>query len=258
MRLLLPFLTLSLAACSLAPAPTPMTKTFEGQPGAAPARCLVVLLPGAGDLASTFRKEGFIAGIQRSGASVDIVAADATVGYYYRGVVVERIAADVLGPLRGRYEQVWMMGVSMGGFGSLHYAQQHADEVDAVAVFAPYLGSRRLGEEIRSAGGLARWTPDPPAPITKKNYQRQLWSWLHRVTRGAEKGPTLYVGYGDDDRLAPQDALLAAALPQANVFHAQGGHDWPVWRELLQQFLQRSQFTSRCAPRGPPPQPLLP
>ena len=129
--------------------------------------------------------------------------------------------------------------------------QQHADEVDAVAVFAPYLGSRRLSREIRDAGGLARWTPDPPATITKKNYQRQLWSWLHRVTSGAAKGPTLYVGYGDDDRLARQDALLAAALPEANVFHAQGGHDWPVWRELLQQFLQRSQFTTRCAPLQP-------
>jgi S-formylglutathione hydrolase FrmB len=244
-------LTLTLAACSLAPAPTPMTKTLEkSQPGAAPARCLVVLLPGAGDRASTFREEGFVAEIQRSGASVDIVAADATLGYYYRGVVVERLATDVLGPLRGRYEQVWMMGVSMGGFGSLHYAQQHVGEIAGVAVFAPYLGSRRLGEEIRDAGGLARWTPDPPATITKKNYQRQLWSWLHRVTSGAEPGPTLYLGYGDDDRLAPQDALLAAALPPEQVFHAKGGHDWPVWRALLRQFLQRSQFTSRCAPPG--------
>ncbi len=238
---------LTLAACSLAPAPTPMTKTFVGQPDAASARCLVVLLPGAGDRASTFRDEGFIAAIQGSGASVDIVATDATLGYYYRGVVVERLAADVIGPLRGRYEQVWLLGVSMGGFGSLHYAQQH-DGVDAVVVFAPYLGSRRLGDEIRSAGGLVRWIPDRPAPITKKNYQRQLWSWLHRVTTGADKGPTLYVGYGDDDdRLAP---LLAAGLPPANVFHAPGGHDWPVWRELLQQFLQRSPFTTRCAPRG--------
>ena len=258
MRSLLPLLMLSLASCSLAPAPTPMAQIFEAQTsgaqtsgaqaGAAPARCLVVLLPGAGDHASAFREEGFVAEIQRSGASVDIVAADATIGYYFRGVAVERIAADVLGPLRGRYEEVWLMGVSMGGFGSLHYAQQHADEVDAVAVFAPYLGSRRIGAEIRDAGGLARWTPDPPAPITKKNYQRQLWSWLHRVTSGAQRGPTLYVGYGDDDHLAPQNALLAAALPPEHVFHAKGGHDWPVWRALLQQFLQRSQFTTRCAP----------
>ncbi len=254
MRPRLALITLSLAACSLAPAPKPMTKTFEGQPGAAPARCLVVLLPGAGDQASTFAEEGFVAALQRSGASVDIIAADATIGYYYRGIVVERLAADVLGPLRGRHEQVWLMGVSMGGFGALHYAQQHVDEVDAVAVFAPYLGSRRLSAEIRDAGGLAHWTPDPPATITKKNYQRQLWSWLHRVTSGAARGPTLYVGYGDDDRLARQDALLAAALPQAHVFHAQGGHDWPVWRGLLQQFLQRSQFTTRCAPpRSPAP-----
>ena len=249
MRSPLPLLTLTLAACSLAPAPTPMTKTFIKSPATtAPARCLVVLLPGAGDRASTFREEGFIRELQGSGASVDIVAADATLGYCYRGVAVERIATDVIGPLRGQYEQVWMMGASLGGFGSLHYAQQHAGEITAVAVFAPYLGKRRLGKEIKKAGGLARWTPDPPAKITKKNYQRQLWSWLHRVTSGAEQGPTIYLGYGDDDRLAPQDALLAAALPQDQVFHARGGHDWPVWRDLLRQFLERSQFKARCAP----------
>ncbi len=251
MRRLLPLLSLALAACSLAPAPTPMTTILERQPGPAPARCLVVLLPGAGDHASTFRDERFIEQIQRSGASVDIVAADATVGYYYRGIAAERIHVDVVTPLRARYEQVWLMGVSMGGFGSLHYAQQHAEGVTGIAVFAPYLGKRKLGEQIRDAGGLARWTPDPPAPVTKKNYQRQLWSWLHRVTAGAEKGPALYLGYGDDDRLAPQDALLAAAMPQDHVFHAQGGHDWPVWRDLLGQFLARSQFVASCAPPGP-------
>lgn len=241
---------LLLGGCALMPAPTPMATAMDRWQGGARAKCLVVLLPGAGDHASTFGEEGFVAAIRGSGAAADIVAADATVGYYYRGTAARRIEEDVVAPLRAGYEQVWLMGVSMGGFGALHYAQQHADEVDAVAVFAPYLGKRKLGEEIRDAGGLARWTPDAPAPITKRNYQRQLWSWLHRVTGGAP-GPTIYLAYGDDDRLAPQDAVLAAALPPERVFHAKGGHDWPVWRELLRQFLDRSTFTARCAAAGP-------
>lgn len=247
MRRLIPVLALALSACSLLPAPTPMHVRVDRLPGGERARCLIVLLPGAGDRAATFEKEGFVAEIRRSGLSADIVAANATLGYYFRGTAAARIAADVIGPRRGDHERVWVLGVSMGGFGALHHAQLHGAQVDGVAVLAPYLGEPALGAEIREAGGLAQWRPDPPATVTRHNYQRQLWSWLHRVTTGAQRGPTLLVAYGDDDRLAPQDAVLAAALPADHVFHAPGGHDWPVWRALLQQMLRRSELATSCA-----------
>ena len=147
--------------------------------GLGAARCLVVLLPGAGDRMGAFADNGFVAAIQASGASVDVLSADATMGYYFRGVVGDRLEQDLLASARAGHEHVWIVGVSMGGFGSLHYTQQHPEHVDGVIALAPYLGDRKLGEEIVRAGGLARWTPDPPAPLTKKNYQRQLWSWLH-------------------------------------------------------------------------------
>jgi len=231
-----------------------MTSLRDPPPGNAEARCLVLLLPGAGDHASTFREEGFVAAIQGSGASVDIVAADATLGYYLKGRAAGSIEADVAAPARARgYEKVWVIGISMGGFGAFHYTQQFSSHVDGVAAFAPYLGARAIGREIDAAGGLARLTPDPPAALTKKNYQRQLWSWLHRVTITKQPGPSIYLGYGADDRLAPQNALLAAALPADHVFHAKGGHDWPVWRGLLQQFLTRSDFARDCATPAPTP-----
>lgn len=237
-----------LIACQLLPAPTPMAHDLARGPGPAPARCLVVLLPGAGDRMGTFADEGFVAAIRSSGASVDIVSADATPGYYFRGSVADRLERDVLAPTRAGHEHVWIVGVSMGGFGSLHYTQQHAEHVDGVLAVAPWLGDARLAREIESAGGLARWRPDPPAPITKKNYQRQLWSWLHRQTATDARGPTILLAYGDDDRLAPQDRILAAALPKDQVFHAPGGHDWPVWRTLLHAALQHPAFTRSCAP----------
>ena len=252
---LIPLACSCLLACSFTRAPTPMTSLRDPPPGGAEARCLVLLLPGAGDHASTFREEGFVAAIQRSGASVDIVAADATLGYYLKGRAAGRIEADVAAPARARgYEKVWVFGISMGGFGAFHYTQQYPGHVDGIAAFAPYLGDRSLGREIEAAGGLATWTPDPPAALTKKNYQRQLWSWLHSVTVAGRPGPSIYLGYGADDRLAPQNALLAAVLPADHVFHAKGGHDWPVWRGLLQQFLTRSDFARDCvAPTSTPP-----
>jgi S-formylglutathione hydrolase FrmB len=244
---MLPLLLALLPACQLLPAPTPMAHTLARQPGPAPARCLVVLLPGAGDRMGAFADNGFVAAIQASGASVDILSADATMGYYFRGVVGDRLEQDLLAKARAGHEHVWIVGVSMGGFGSLHYTQQHPEHVDGVIALAPYLGDRKLGEEIVRAGGLARWTPDPPAPLTKRNYQRQLWSWLHRTTAPGAPGPALLLGYGDDDRLASANGVLAAALPVDRVFHGPGGHDWPVWRTLLAAALAHPDFTRSCA-----------
>lgn len=231
------------------PAPTPMASVLDPLPGPKQGKCLLVLLPGAGDVAETFREKGFVEMVRSSGLSADVVAANATLGYYLRGSAAQRIDEDVVAPLRARgYEQIWVLGISMGGFGSIHYTQSFPEHIDGLLALAPYLGDRSLTDEIREAGGLTKWTPDPPAPIVEENYQRQMWSWLHNIVTGKQPGPQLYVGYGDQDGLGAQDSLLAAALPEDHVFHTPGGHDWPPWRALLQQFLQSSEFQRRCAP----------
>lgn len=80
----------------------------------------------------------------------------------------------VFAPRRPGHDHVWVLGVSMGGLGALHYTQQHPDRVDGVIALAPYLGRRRLVAEIRDAGGLARWTPDPPAPLVAVPFPKAL------------------------------------------------------------------------------------
>ncbi len=249
-RSLLLFSMLFLASCkAFFPAPLPMRSTFDSVSGKTPAKCLMVLLPGAGDVAETYSQQGFVEAILRSGASVDVVAANATLGYYLRGIAPDQIEIDVVAPLRKRgYAQIWITGISMGGFGALHYAQFFPEHVNGILTLAPYLGDLSLGNEIRSAGGLKKWTPDPAAAISEANYQRQLWSWLHNLVTGKQQGPAIYIGYGDQDALGEQNALLAAALPADHVFHAPGGHDWQPWRALLQQFLRSSEFRQRCTP----------
>ena len=238
---------LLLGGCRFLPAPLPMAKIVEAQPKSGPAKCLFVLLPGAGDHAAIFREQGFIDLLQGTGWSVDLVAADATMGYYYRGIAAERIELDVAAPSRAGQQHIWLVGTSMGGFGTFHYAQQYPEHVDGILAIAPYLGAKSVAEEVSTAGGLAKWTADPKAKLTEDNFQRQLWSYLHRVIVGEEKGPSFYVGYGDADDLGTQDAVLAAALPPDHVFHAPGGHDWPVWRELLKQFLVTPEVKAACA-----------
>lgn len=239
-----------ISGCALLfPAPPTMQSVFDPLPGDAPAKCLLVLLPGALDHEEVFRQRGFIDVVRRSGLSADVVAANATLAYYVDGTVGQRIEADVLGPLRKRgYQQVWLVGVSIGGLGSLQVTQLFPGRIDGILALAPFMASVSLGDEIPNAGGLQRWIPDLPAPLTEKNANRQLWSWLHDVVTGKVRGPELYVGYGDHDGLVGGDRVLASALPKDHVLSASGFHDWGPWLAMFGQFLERSEFQRRCGP----------
>jgi pimeloyl-ACP methyl ester carboxylesterase len=217
--------------------PGPMDSAFDPLPGDKQARCLVVLLPGVADTAEVFREKGFVEAIRNSGLSTDIVSANATVGYYLDGSAAQRIEA-VVAPLRRRgYEQIWLVGVSMGGLGTLQYSQAFPDHVDGILALAPYLGDAPEAE-IREAGGLAKWSPDP---------QRQPWSWLRDVVTGKLKGPAIYVGYGDRDAIVGSESVLSTALPADRVLRTSGAHDWQSWRAVLDRFLKDSEFQRRCA-----------
>ncbi len=228
------------------PAPTPMTSLRDELPGG-DAKCLVVFLPGAGDEASDFVKYGFIEALRQKNLSVDVVAADATLGYYMRGIFPERVHEDVVAPARAKgYQQTWVMGMSMGGMGTLLYSHGHAAEVNGVLLLAPFLGDRWLSEEIRAAGGLAAWQGPAKRPLTSDTYQREVWRWLQAVTANQEQGPHLYLGWGTEDRLGEPASLLAAALPEGHVFKVPGGHKWTSWKTVLDGFLADSDFTRSC------------
>jgi pimeloyl-ACP methyl ester carboxylesterase len=247
-------LVLALVGCARwLPAPVPMRSVAwprtPGPPqGASRARCLVVFLPGLGDDADDFERNGLVAAVQRRRLSVDLIAASATIGYYARGTFVARLAADVVGPARARgYPEVWLVGNSLGGLGTVYYARAHTAEITGVLALAPYLGDRDVIREIEDQGGLAGWQAPPRvAELTEDSYQRELWRWLQAVTRGQEPGPDLYLGFGLSDKLAFQDRLLAEALPDDHTFLIAGAHDWKTWRRLFEQFLDDSDFARRC------------
>jgi len=211
----------------------------------------MVFLPGRGDSAEGFAENGFVAEVQRRGYSIDMVATDATLGYYTRGVFSERLAEDVVQRRRARgYKEVWLVGNSMGGLGTFLYSRQRpVGEVTGLLALAPYLGSDSdLLDAIRSAGGLARWrAPQKMAKLNDGNYDRELWRWLQAVTLSKEPGPQLYLGYGRDDKLSRTDALLAAALPKERVYVTPGGHNWATWRKLFSTFLDSGPLRAHCA-----------
>lgn len=247
-RLLTLAFVATLTACTgLMQAPVPMT--FVDHPaGSAPAKCLFVFLPGRGDRAETFAQRGFVEALRARPLSIDVRASDATFGYYIKGIFVERLATDVIAPAKQKgYEEIWLVGPSMGGFGSLFYSRAHPDEITGALAIAPFLGDRKVIGEIANAGGLKNWQAPPRVDVPDRDtFQGELWRWLQAVTQGKEKAPLLFTGYGTSDSLATADALLATELPPQRVFLTGGGHEWPAWRRILETFLDSPDFAGRC------------
>jgi pimeloyl-ACP methyl ester carboxylesterase len=242
------FLLAAIGGCArLLPTPTPM-RAVDYAAARQPAKCLFVLLPGMGDHAETFERRGFVKALRKSGLSIDIRAADATIGYYMKGTMLERFSTDVMAPAKARgYREIWLLGPSMGGFGSLFYARAHTDDITGVLAIAPYLGDRTLIEEITLAGGLKNWrAPERIDEMNEKNFQREMWRWLQAVTQGKEAAPLIFAGYGSSDKLRAADSLLTAELPPSRVFLTYGKHEWPAWQRVLQGFLASPDFSSHC------------
>lgn len=234
---------LSLAGCGFLPRPAtvPMATQLERSACAQPARTLLVFLPGAGSLPDEFVREGFLREVQLRRIAADMVIADAHRGYYSQRSVLERLDADVIAPARQQgYRAIWLVGISLGGLGSLLYEEALPGRIAGVVALAPYLGEERFIETVTAAGGIATWRAPAEAP-TDGVFEPRLWRWLQGY--GAAAGspatrPPLYLGYGASDRFAASNAMLGAVLPPAQVFITPGGHDWNAWRPLWRDILQ--------------------
>ena len=243
-------LPLLLGGCGLwRAAKVPMDSTLSKSPCTAHADTLLVLLPGAYSHPDEFVREGFLTALDERRLAVDVLRADAHLGYYNNGTIFERLQQDVIAPARVQgYRAIWILGISVGGLGALGYAQMHPGEIAGIVALAPYLGERLTSTEIANAGGLARWRA-PAGPLPDDKGEQRLWRWLQRYgtdARGPDL-PPLYLGYGLSDRFEFSHRLLAAVLPPERVFTTEGGHDWPPWRRLWRSMLPTLPLPA-CAP----------
>lgn len=215
------------------PAPLARREFLHHQGG----KNLMIFLPGIGDLAEDFERQGFIHAMREQGVTADALALDAHYGYYARRMIHDRMAEDAI--LRAReagYERIWLAGVSLGGFGAASYAARFPSHVHGLVLLAPYLGDAGLIREIRAAGGLKAWKP---GSFAADDYPRVLWQWLKRYASQATPRPRIYLGYGADDRFAAANALLGEALPAGQVVAIPGKHDWDTWQRIWKLFLAR-------------------
>lgn len=252
-RRIVPALLLGLLGTGCFYRPQPATvplRTLAVSPGLSGGEhCLVVLLPGRGDQPEDFVANDFAATLRQAGSRCEVVAVDAHLGYYYEGIIDARLRQDVVAPALARgVEEVWLVGISLGGLGSILYARDHPEEVAGVVLLAPFLGTDEVVDEVEAAGGLSRWTPREP--LTERDLRR-LWLWLQSYESGTPGHPPIYLAYGTGDRFARKNAMMAEALPADHVFALPGGHTWRTWRRLWSAVLDAGVVPGQAA--GPAP-----
>jgi pimeloyl-ACP methyl ester carboxylesterase len=232
--------------------PITMPQVFDDQACAnTQAPVLLVLLPGAHMAPEELLREGFVQAVRQRKLAVDVRIADAHLGYVYDGSMLRRLHQDVVAPAQAQgYKRIWLAGISLGGYVAMGYAQQYPGQVEGLFAIAPYLGRHPVVQAVANAGGAAQWR-QTAQPRDGKDHDHALWMWLSQPgvhTAASAAMPPLYLGYGTEDRFAQGHALLATLLPSPRVATAPGGHDWPPWRALWAQWLDRGLLPSRCGP----------
>lgn len=178
---------------------------------------LLILLPAAKTKPEDFYKHGFIDAVRERKLAFDVMALDAHSDYYVEGKLVERLDAAVCQRLStGQYGEVWLAGISLGGMGCLAYACRTKARIAGMLLIAPFLGVRGPDRQPELLGTLSSYRTD------------------HGHL------PTMYLGYGAQDRYALTSAMLARLLPAGCVTTVDGGHDWPTWSALWDLMLTQA------------------
>lgn len=206
------------------------------------ARRLVVMLPGAGMTAADFAANGLVRALHERHPDIDIVAACPPLELYLDGEAAAALHRQVIEPARAEgYEEIWLLGISLGGMGAILAAALHENRVEGVVLLAPFLGTPGTIAAIEAAGGPARWT----ASAVTTAPEAAMWRWLRNFCAAPPARPAFFLGYGEADRFARGHRLLGALLPPACVVTLPGGHDWETWGALWRLVLDAGIFGAR-------------
>lgn len=222
------FISLASGCALLRPAEVPLTSDyFHYQPSNS---TLIVLLHGRGGAATNFVKYGAVEQIMDCQPEANILGVHSHFGYYRERIIEERLSEDIIKPARANgARQVWILGVSMGGLGSLVYRQRHPEDLEAVILMAPYLGEwDELGVYVKDPQ-LARESGDPDFV--------EIWDALTSIP---VDDPAITLAYGESDDNNNQHRWIASLLDDSRVVSGPGGHNWSAWKNLWPEALQRS------------------
>lgn len=207
----------------------------------------LVLLPGAYQQPEDFITAGFVTALQARALPIDLEFIAPEFAHVLDRSVLDALHTEVLAPARADgCCDLWLGGISLGGFMTLSYVEQRPHAVDGLCLLAPYLGNRQLTGEVARAGGVHRWQP---GELAADDEARRVWSFIQRLGRSPLQ---LFIGLGRNDRFGHGHGLLADAVSPEAVRYEDGGHDWPTWLRLWEHFLDRLAADASTQPSAPP------
>jgi pimeloyl-ACP methyl ester carboxylesterase len=208
-----------------------MRTLFEpAQPGVT-ASTRILFLPAAYTGPEDFVQAGFVSAVRQRGLPLDLVFAELNLQHLTDRTILRRVRHELVLPARALgCRSIWLCGISLGGFIGLAFAERYTSEIDGLCLLAPYLGNHIITGEIERAKGVAEWQPGEPGP---EDDERRVW----RFIKSQPSQVSVRLGYGRDDRFANSHRMMAAALQPEAVRVVPGGHEWPAWSRLWEDFL---------------------
>lgn len=201
-------------------------------------KSLIIFLRGRGGSHEDFAAKGFVDAVTTRNLPYDMVAPNAHFGYYFGETLVGRLKSDLIEPAKAKgYDNIFLVGASMGGLGAIIYSRYYPEDVTGVYAISPFLGYDSIIGEISDSGGLAQWQPGPYDP--DEDWQRMVWDWLKTSTENPQDKPTIYLGYGTEDTYVKSQKILEAALPGDRVITTTGGHTPKTMKLLWDMFLNK-------------------
>jgi len=234
---------LLLSACSLSTKGPIKTQWYASPTKVQPN--LIVFLRGMGGASNCFLnphecfdEKGFISAVRKKLLPFDMVAPNMHFGYYKDRTLVDRLKNDIIMPAKEKgYKDIWLVGVSMGGLGSIFYLKEHSDDIKGIIILGPFLGEEDILDQISEAGGLDLW--EPSTYDKDEQWQTDIWAFLKRYPHGKTGPPPIFLGLGKNDYYLKGQSILAAYLPPDKSIEIPGKHRFTTFSKLWTLFLDK-------------------
>ncbi len=237
--LLLILFCLLLSSCSYF-ANKPLETLVYKHDNSVPPKNLFIFMRGLGGSHRSFADAGMTEAVKMREIPFDIIAPNAHFAYYSERTLIERLHEDVVLPatLQG-YTNIWLIGVSMGGLGSMLYLKERPEHIDGIFLVVPFLGYDEIIDDILAAGGVRSWQPGNYDP--DDDWERMFWHWIKEEVTDRPTVP-VFLGYGRSDEYVEGQRLFATVIPGNRVIAVDGGHDIATITSLWDIFLDRGLY----------------
>lgn len=234
---ILALIALSVQSGCKAPGDNPLNIVEYGALDGNENRRLLIILPGIRGNASLYEKLGFIDVFHEYYPDFDVYIADAHFGYYRNRSLLVYLENQIIMPAKKKgYSEIWMMGISLGGVGSLLQLRCCTGDIDGALLISPFLGDKKLHQQMDNAGGLEEFV----SAIENENDEslESMWRWLYLNAGKLSKEKRLWLTVGEQDRYDGHDVLAGLMTPES-VLIKPGSHNnktfLRLWRNLLIQ-----------------------